>query len=126
MTGPAPVQVVWERYADPTRWADWAPHVRGVEVDVHGEDVRLQPGLSGRVRGPMGLRVPFVVTAVDEERRTWSWTVRAPLVTVHLDHTLAEVSDGTVAGLVLRGPWPVIRAYRPVARWALRRLVARP
>ncbi len=128
--GPVPVEEAWERYADPSRWADWAPHLRRVEL-APGPD-RLEAGMSGTVRGSLGLAVDFVVTAVDEPARAWSWTVRLvrPVptgLTLELHHTLAEVRDhtgsSTVAGLALRGPAPVVLAYRPVARWALRRLV---
>ena len=146
--GPVGVDQAWERYADPSRWADWAPHLRRVEVDGVAADgtVRLHPGMSGRVHGSLGLAVDFVVTAVDEPARTWSWTVRLvrPVpgpFRLDLHHTLETVGEGgggdggdtgepaggtarrTEAGLVLRGPAPVVLAYRPVARWALRRLV---
>ncbi|KUG53374.1 hypothetical protein AVL62_00810 [Serinicoccus chungangensis] len=133
--GPVPVAEAWERYADPSRWADWAPHLRRVELDgvPAGGSSRLHAGMSGRVHGRLGLAVDFVVDAVDEPARTWSWTVRLvrPVpgpFRLDLHHTLVEVPDdtgtSTVAGLVLRGPAPVVLAYRPVARWALRRLVS--
>ncbi|WP_298746446.1 SRPBCC family protein [uncultured Serinicoccus sp.] len=133
--GPLPVDEAWDRYADPSRWADWAPHLRRVEVDgvSAGGSTRLHAGMSGRVHGTLGLAVDFVVSAVDEPARTWSWTVRLvrPVpgpFRLDLHHTLVALPDSTgpltEAGLVLSGPAPVVLAYRPVARWALRRLVS--
>ncbi len=137
--GPAPASVVWERYAVPSRWAGWAPHIRGVEirgVEIRGAGIRgvgtrgagaaadrIAPGLGGRVRGPLGLRVAFVVTDVDERRRTWSWDVRLGPLRVHLRHGVDPDPGGTATWLAVRGPAPVVVAYLPVARVALRRLV---
>ncbi len=118
-----PVDEAWERYADPDRWSSWAPHLRGVEIEATGDQRRLRTGLEGVVLGPVGVRAHFVVMAVDEAARRWSWEVRAIGVTLRLDHTLEPTSDGTLAGLVLRGRLPVVLVYRPVAWWALRGLV---
>ena len=123
-SGPLPVDEAWERYADPDRWSSWAPHLRAVEIEASGVDRRLHPGLTGVVLGPVGVRAHFVVKAVDEAARRWSWEVRALGVTLQLLHTLDASPEDTHAGLVLQGPLPVVLLYRPVARWALRRLVA--
>src|ERR1700761_4542586 len=63
--------VAWERYADPARWPRWAPQIRRVETA--GD--RIGPGLRGRVVGPLGVAVSFVIDDVDEVARTWSWSV---------------------------------------------------
>ena len=125
-TGPLPVDEAWERYADPTRWPTWAPHLRRVDLDPGPS--RLRAGLHGTVRGALGLAADFQVTAVDESDRSWSWTVRPVLAValpfrIDLHHTLEATDAGTVAGLRLLGPAPVVLTYRPLAQWALQRLV---
>jgi hypothetical protein len=123
VTGAAPVAAVWERYAVPARWAGWAPHLRGVEMPGDTRGGRIAPGLGGRVRGPLGLRVTFVVADVDERRRTWSWDVRLGPLRMHLRHGVDPDPGGAATWLAVRGPAPVVLAYLPVARVALRRLV---
>src|SRR4051794_41500644 len=66
--GPLPVDVVWERYADPQRWPQWAPQIR--RVDAVG---RLRPGLDGRVHSYVPPGIAFRVLAVDARSRTWTW-----------------------------------------------------
>lgn len=129
VTGPARLVVAWERYADLQAWPTWAPPIRGVEADGR----RLAVGRSGVVRTVGGLGVRFVVTAVDEVAATWSWIVRfgPVVVTLHHDLSLDQHRTGrhrtdrhrTRAGLVLEGPGPVVRAYAPLTRLALARLV---
>lgn len=119
VTGPVPAARVWERYALPSRWASWAPHIRGVEASAD----RIAPGVTGRVRGPFGIAVTFVVTEVDEQRRTWAWDVRCGPVRMHLRHGVEPDPRGAATWLVVRGPAPVVVTYLPVARLALRRLV---
>ncbi len=119
MEGPAPLARAWERYAVPRLWASWAPQIRGVTC-VGGD--RLTPGLAGVVHAIAWVNVPFEVTAVGAH--DWSWTVRVLGVRLHMRHTLEAVGDRTRAGLVIEGPPPVVLAYAPVARLALRRLLA--
>jgi hypothetical protein len=64
-TGPIGPDEVWERYAVPARWSQWAPQITGVEVPV----ARLVAGVRGRVRAPLGVTLPFVVDTVDEAAR---------------------------------------------------------
>lgn len=123
MTGPLPLARVWERYAVPACWPRWAPQITGVTASA----TRIAPGVSGRVHGPLGLRVRFTVTDVDEQRRTWAWDVRLGPVRLHLRHGVEPDPRGCATWLVVRGPAPVVAGYLPVARFALRRLVtARP
>jgi hypothetical protein len=119
-TGPAAPAEVWERYAVPARWPEWAPQITGVDVPVP----RLVAGVEGRVRGPLGLALPFVVDAVDEAARQWSWTVTLGPVRLHLLHWVAEGPDGgSTTGLRVDGPAPLVVGYAPLARWAIGRLV---
>jgi hypothetical protein len=109
---------MWSRYADPSRWREWAPQIK--EVLATGP---LRVGLSGEVIGILGLRSAFLVTTVDADTGRWSWRVRGgigPLrTTLEIDH---EVADGWAA-LRVTGPALAVVAYEPVARLALARLV---
>lgn len=124
--GDASPDTVWDRYAEPTRWPRWSPHIRRVEVD--GARERLMPGMTGRVSSYGPLSVRFTVTAVHEEAGAWSWAVDLGPLQLDLDHSVvaADLADGrgSVAALTLRGPWPVLVVYAPLAQLALRRLVS--
>lgn len=124
--GPIDPTLAWERYARVDRWAWWGRHIDRVDVD--GDELRIRPGLTGRVAsGPLVAR--FRVDAVDEAARTWTWTVRAGLLRLRLEHAVLPATqigtqrDGTLTRLVLRGPLPVTMAYAPIASVALQRLV---
>lgn len=121
--GPVPAAEVWERYADPHRWASWAPQIRRVETAA----ARIAPGVTGTVHGPLGLRIRFTVTDVDEAARTWAWEV-SPVVPplplrLRLHHGVEDRRHGSATWLTVRGPAPVVAAYLPVARIALEFLV---
>lgn len=124
VSGSVDPATAWRRYAEPRLWSTWAPHIHGVDYALE----RLHSGTSGVVIGPLGLRVPFTIDAVDEEARQWSWTVQlrvraSAVVTVDLAHGVEAEGSGTTTWLRLRGAWPIIVAYAPVSRWALRFLV---
>lgn len=113
--GPASKYLIWARYRDPERWAEWAPHIR--RVTALGP---LRPGLEGEVTGILGVRARFEVTEVDTERLRWTWVVRSGPVRLRIEH---EVAEGR-AGLVVSGPAAAVLAYAPIARVALGRLVS--
>lgn len=112
---------MWARYADPARWAGWSPQIRLVETAA----LRIAPGVTGTVHGPLGLRVAFLVTAVDEAARTWAWDVMLGPVALHLRHGVGAHPGGSSTWLTVRGPALVVAAYLPVARIALHRLVTK-
>jgi hypothetical protein len=123
VTGPLDPPAVWECYAVPARWPEWAAQISRVEISAP----RLVAGATGKVHGPLGVTFPFVVDAVDEQARRWSWTVRLGLVKVRLEHWVTEGPDGgTTTGMRARGPGPVIAIYAAPARVALDRLVRPP
>ncbi len=117
--GPLPAAEVWERYADPHRWASWAPQIRRVDTAA----TRIAPGVTGTVHGPLGLRIRFTVTDVDEAARTWAWDVTPsvpPLpLHLHLRHGVELHPTGSATWLAVRGPAPIVAAYLPIARIAL-------
>lgn len=126
--GPIDAALAWERYARIDRWTWWGRHIDRVDVD--GDEVRIRPGLTGRVTsGPLVAR--FRVDAVDEAARTWTWTVRLGPLRLRLEHAVMPATqigthrEGTLTRLVLRGPLPVTMAYAPIAAIALQRLVRR-
>ena len=99
----------WEDYARIARWPTWSPQM----TSVHASAERIAPGVTGVVRsGP--LRLPFTITAVDEDAMTWSWRVLG----VRMHHGVRATPSGCAT--TFDGPLP----YLPVARIALRRLVS--
>lgn len=118
--GDATPEQAWDRYADPSRWAQWAPQISRVECD----EPRLVTGMTGRVIGPLGVAVRFVVDDADHASRTWSWTVHTGPVELRLHHAVREDRRGCATSLRVEGPLPVVVPYAPLARYALTRLVA--
>ena len=119
-TGPQAPAEAWERYAVPARWPEWAPQITGVELPV----ARLTAAVRGRVRGPLGVALPFVVETVGETARRWSWTVSLGPVELHLLHWVSEGPDsGSTTGLRVTGPAPLVVGYAPLAHLAIGRLV---
>jgi hypothetical protein len=122
-TGPVDPSEAWERYAVPARWSQWAPQITGADTSVD----RLVAGAEGRVRGPLGLAVPFRVEEVDEASRSWLWQVHAGPVRLRLLHWVQPAPDGgATTGLRITGPAPVVLGYAPFAQLAIRRLVRLP
>lgn len=118
--GSASAATVWERYAQIEQWAQWAPQINRVERSAE----RIAPGVTGRVVGPVGVSVGFVIDDVDDAGRRWSWTVRRGPLRVRLHHGVHTDGDGARTWLTVDAPLPVVLGYTPIARFALRRLVA--
>jgi polyketide cyclase/dehydrase/lipid transport protein len=117
--GRLPVDLAWERYADPQQWPNWAPQIR--RVDAVG---RLRPGMTGRVYSYVPPGLAFTVLAVDARHRTWSWRVKLGPLTLTLEHGVRQgPHGGSETWLRLHGPMPLLLAYAPLARYALGRLV---
>lgn len=119
VAGAAATSIAWQRYARLELWPTWAPHLTAV-ISEHST---LASGIAGIVRGPGPLSARFQVGHVDPPAMTWDWWVRSGPLTMYLIHGLRGEQGGTVADLELRGPFPLVQAYAPVARWALERLV---
>ena len=118
VTGSATPVLAWSRYADLGAWSTWAPPIVGVDAD----GAALAVGRHGSVRVVGGIRIGFVVTAVDPEAMTWSWIASLGPVRLTLHHDVGPDPAGTRAGLTLEGPAPVVTGYAPLARLALVRL----
>ena len=121
-TGPVAPAEAWDRYLHPDRWSSWAPQVLGVVTDAE----QIAQGVTGRVRGPLGVTVPFVVDEVDGRSRRWRWTVQLGPTRMTLLHWVSPGPDGgTTTGLRVRGPLPLAVGYAPAALVALHGLVRR-
>lgn len=118
-TGSCPAPAAWERYVRPTLWSSWSPQIRGVDCD----DAMIAPGTTGTVRGPLVVRVPFEIEAVDHDGRRWAWRVGVGAISVRMEHGVDEVGDGSRGWVRIHLPSVVAMAYAPLARLALRRLV---
>jgi hypothetical protein len=119
-TGTATAGEAWDRYEVFARWPDWSPQITGVDVAVD----RIAPGVTGRVRGPLGVALPFAIAAVDRAARQWSWSVSAGPVQLRLTHWVSAGPDGgATTGLRMTGAAPLVIGYAPLALAALRRLV---
>jgi hypothetical protein len=130
--GTAHPDEVWSRYLHPSRWPEWSPQIRRVDVD--GD--RLVPGSVGTVRGPLDVGVPFRVLEVDPDSviRSWSWRVTVGPISLRLEHAVIPLDRAgstdpdvyrTATTLGIHGPAPVVVAYAPLAQLALAKLVRR-
>ena len=118
--GPRSADEVWERYARPAVWSEWAPQITGVDCSAQ----RLAAGVTGSVHGPLGVRARFEVDEWDETARRWRWHASSGPVRLRLTHTVAtDGGAGVATGLTVDGAAPFVLAYLPVARYALHRLV---
>ena len=121
-SGIARPETVWRRFISPSQWPSWAPQIR----DVTSADRVLRVGGTGRVLGPGPLAVDYEVVEVDAGLRAWAWEVVVGPARVRMHHyVLPTPGGGSRALMQVHGPAAVpAQAYRPVARAALRRLVA--
>lgn len=127
--GPALAEDAWQRYAVPALWPTWAPQIRAVRLapaSPGGLDDVLVAGVRGSVLGPPPLRVPFRVVAVDPAAYRWAWRVGLGPLAVTMEHGVdaGPGGAGCTAWVRIQLPGSVAAPYAPVARLALRRLVA--
>lgn len=110
---PVDPAVAWDLLVDTSRWAEWGPSVRAVDLP----EGRIRAGSTGRVRTAVGLWVPFEVTGFDEGR-SWAWkAVGVPATT----HTVEAVADDCRVSF---GVPAVAAPYALVCRAALARIEA--
>lgn len=118
--GSAPPDVVWARYTEPEQWPTWAPHMKRAEYPYP----RVTPGTFGRVYAYGGFSLPFSIDAVDEEARTWDWSVYLASQRIELKHGVVAHGSRTRVWASIGLPLPLALAYAPVAKLALHRLVS--
>jgi Polyketide cyclase / dehydrase and lipid transport len=111
---------VWALLACPTRWAEWAPHVRGA-WGLGWPQVR--EGAVGAVRLLGVVPVPARISRVNPGE-SWAWQIG--LVTI--DHIIEPLPDdeGTVVAVAIDAPAPLeavlARTYGPIADGLVGRL----
>ena len=92
----APPEAVWPLLAEPGRWSEWAPHLRGSwglgepEVEV---------GAVGAARLLGVVPVPARITA-KRPGRSWEWQVGP----VRMDHRVERAHRGSRVIVELRAP----------------------
>ena len=112
---PAAPAAAWRLLTDLDAWPRWGPTVTAAELTGGGR--RLTGGTRGRVRTPVGLWLPFAVTAFEPGYR-WVWRVAGVPATGHR----VEPHAG---GCRVVFEVPVLAAaYAPVCHRALDRIAA--
>lgn len=113
-------QTVWALMACPTRWAEWAPHVRGAWRLGWPQ---VEEGAIGAARLWGVAPVPAKVIRVNPGE-SWAWQVG--LVTI--DHCVEALPDdeGAVIAITMDAPGPLEgvleRTYGPVVARLVERL----
>jgi hypothetical protein len=120
----APAAEVWSLLAEPARWREWSPYVRGGEGLGEPE---VEAGAVGKVVLLGGVRIDARILAV-ERGRSWTWEVGGMRVRHEVEATptgtrfsMTPDGDGPLwgpAALVYRLPTTLIE--RNVARVARR------
>jgi len=113
--------VAWSLVAEPARWHEWSPHVRGAWGLGEPE---IERGARGAARLLGIVPIPTRVTAV-AEGRSWTWSVGL----MELDHRVDPDPDGTggsIVGVDIRAA-PAMEAvlrftYGPVVALLVRNL----
>lgn len=108
---PVAPEKAWALLAHTDAWPSWGPAITAVEPVA--EPLRL--GLRGRVRTPVGLWLPFQITAFDPPR-SWAWSVLSIPAT---NHVVEAASGGCRISFAV--PTPAF-AYLAVCRLALGRI----
>ena len=106
--------VVWRLVAEFGHWPSWGLSVRGVEAPVD----EVAPGVQGRVRTVIGIRLPFLITSV-VPGESWTWKVAGIPAT---SHTVVDRGDGRLE-VSFGVPW-VAAPYLVVLWLSLRKLRA--
>ena len=118
--GPADAAEVWRRYTSPAEWPGWAPQISAVDT----ADDPIRTGTSGVVLGPLLVRVPYRILEVDPVGQRWEWRVGVGPLGLRMEHGVDELATGSRAWVRIHAPTVLVLPYRPLARLALRRVVA--
>lgn len=111
----------WSLVAEPARWQEWSPHLRGAWGLGEGE---VERGARGAARLLGVVPIPARVTAVSQGH-SWTWSVGL----MELDHRVDPVTDGaggSIVGVDIRAA-PAVEAllrftYGPVVAVLVRNL----
>jgi uncharacterized membrane protein len=94
----APAHRVYEVMSDTTRWHEWTPSVTSIRRLDSGP---FAVGSRALVRQPKFPPALWTVTAIDD-RRSFTWTNRAPGIKVTAHHSIDPSGDRSKATLSLR------------------------
>jgi hypothetical protein len=75
----SPPDKVWDVLVDLDAWPQWGPTVAGAKLTDTGA---LALGARGKIRTPLGVWLPFIVTEF-EQGRSWAWSVAGVPATRH-------------------------------------------
>ena len=103
----------WNLLTHTRRWPEWGPSVTAVDP----EDAQITEDMTGRLRTPVGVWLPFRITGVDPPH-TWEWRVLGLPAT---SHRVEAVPGGCRVSFGV----PVVASpYLAVCRTALSRIAA--
>lgn len=105
----------WSLMARPSRWSEWAPHIRGA-WGLGSPEVRQ--GALGAVRLLGLVPVPARIVA-KRAGHMWAWRV-GPAVLVH--RVEPHPAGGCLVAIDMHAPRPLTAAYGPVVELLLGRL----
>jgi hypothetical protein len=114
-------EAAWALLARPSRWPEWAPHLRGAWGldDARGE---VRQGARGAARLLGVVPVPVRIVAA-RPGRSWTWKVGELF---EMDHRVQPRAGGCAVAIDLRAPAPLeavlAETYGPVIALTLRRL----
>jgi hypothetical protein len=108
---PVPADRAWSLLVDTERWPEWGPSVRSVEC----ADREIGVGTTGYVETPLGIRIPFEITACEPYR--WTWRIARIPATGHRVESLGPERCRVIFEVPL-----LAGAYVPVCRRALSRI----
>ena len=114
----APPEQAWQLIAEPSRWHEWAPHIRGAWGLGSPE---VEKGARGIVRLLGAIPVPARIVA-KQPGHSWTWRVGPAL----LVHSVNKSDNGCAVTIDLLAPAPLERAlavtYGPIIATMLKRL----
>lgn len=95
----APAAEVWSLLAEPARWREWSPYVRGAEGLGEPE---VEAGATGKVLLPGGLRLDAEILEV-VPGRSWTWQVGG----LRVRHEVEATPSGTRLSMTPEGKGPL-------------------
>jgi len=87
---------VWTLLAEPSRWSQWAPHIRGARGLGHPE---IQAGRRGVVMLGGAAPIPVRITA-KSPGRAWDWQVGP----VNMSHEVRATANGSEVRMAITAP----------------------
>lgn len=107
----APTDRVWPFIAEFERWPQWGLSISRVDSDAG----QVAPGVTGRVRTPLGFWVPFTIDEVVAES-FWDWSIAGVPATKH--HLGAQAGHTRVR---FTAPW-LVAPYKAAMAMSLKKL----